>query len=121
MTAAWPGGLPQVMLVDGFQQGVGDTRIRSTPDAGPAQVRARSSASVDALHVSMDMTTAQWVALRTFGVTTIVLWTLPFTFPDPDGGSALLVRFGDALPSRGPLSPHVPDLWRVALALEVLP
>lgn len=121
MTDAWPGTLPQVMLVEGFQQGVGDTRIRANPETGPAQVRPRSSANIDPLKVSMNMTTAQWAALKTFGRTTLLRWSLPFTFPDPDGGSALLVRFGANLPSRGPLSPHVPDMWRVALDLEVLP
>lgn len=118
MTDAWPATLPQRFNVDGFQQGNGDGRVRSKTDTGPAKVRVRSSAVVSALVGSMDMSGTQYEYLLTFGVTTLLRWTLPFTFPDPAGGSDLLVRFGEELPSKSEI---VPDLWRVPLKLEILP
>jgi hypothetical protein len=71
-----------------------------------------------AMPCRIDVDDDQWDDLITFGETTIVGWTSSFTFPDPGGGSDLLVRFADGLPSR---SEVVPGLWRVTLSLEVLP
>lgn len=118
MAESWPSTLPQVVLSDGFSQTIGDGRVRAKPDVGPALVRRRSSAMPKAMPCSIDVDDDQWDDLMTFGETTLIGWTLPFTFPDPAGGSDLLVRFGDSLPSRTEV---VAGTWRVNLALEILP
>ena len=118
MVDAWPATLPQVVLSEGFSQTLGDGRVRVKPDAGPALVRRRSSAVPTAMPCNIDVDNDQWDDLLTFGRTTLLEWSLPFTFPDPGGGSDLLVRFGENLPSR---SEVVPGTWRVSLDLEVLP
>lgn len=119
MVDAWPVSLPQDLVVDGYQLAVGDPRLRSQPDAGPALVRARTSAVVDRLQGRMPMTTAQWAALMTFGKVTLAGWSLPFTFPDPDSVTDdLLVRFSEGMPTRAYAAE---DLWNVTLDLEVLP
>jgi len=118
MVDAWPATLPQKVLADGFSQTLGDGRIRVQPDAGPALVRRRSTAMPVAMPCSIDVDDDQWDDLLEFGETTLLSWSLPFTFPDPGGGSDLLVRFADNLPSR---TERVPGVWRVSFALEVLP
>src|SRR4051794_29327434 len=118
MAEAWPATLPQVVLVEGFSQTIGDGRLRMNPDAGPALVRRRSTAMPKAMPCNIDVDNEQWDDLLTFGETTLISWTLPFTFPDPGGGADLLVRFADNLPSRAEV---VPGVWRVSLDLEILP
>jgi hypothetical protein len=118
MAEVWPASLPQVVLVDGFSQAIGDGRIRHKPDTGPAIVRRRSSAMPMLMPCAVDVDDDQWDDLVEFGEVTLIGWTLPFTFPDPAGGAALLVRFGEQLPSR---VAGVPGMWKVSLGLEVLP
>ncbi len=118
MVDAWPATLPQVVLVNGFSQTIGDGRIRVQPDTGPALVRGRSTAKPTAMPCSIDVDSDQWDDLLEFGSVTLLRWTLPFTFPDPGGGADLLVRFADGVPSRTEV---VTGVWRVTLPLEVLP
>lgn len=121
MVDAWPGTLPQRFRYPTYHREVGDGRLRVPTDTGPAKVRGRSSAVVDVITGTMTMTLVQWNALQVFGATTLIRWSLPFTFPDPDdvnGLTALLVRFGDKLPTRDPITQ---DRLSVALTLEALP
>lgn len=118
MVDAWPATLPQVVLSQGFSQSIGDGRIRHQPDTGPAIVRRRSTAMPKAMPCQIDVDDDQWEDLLEFGEATLLGWTLPFTFTDPGGGSDLLVRFADDLPSR---TENVPGYWRVSLSLEILP
>jgi len=118
MVDAWPATLPQKVLSDGFSQSIGDGRVRYKPDTGPALTRRRSTAMPKAMPCSIDVDDDQWDDLIEFGEATLLSWSLPFTFPDPAGGSDLLVRFGDGLPSR---TERVPGTWRVQMLLEILP
>lgn len=118
MVDAWPATLPQKVLSEGFSQTLGDGRTRVQPDAGPALARRRSTAVPTQMPCRIDVDDDQWEDLLEFGQDTLLGWSLPFTFPDPGGGSDLLVRFADGLPSR---SEVVPGLWRVSLSLEILP
>lgn len=120
MVDAWPSDLPQTLNFQGFNYGVGDGRLRSQMDAGPAKVRSRSSAVVNPLSGVMTMTTAQWEDLIEFGITTLERWSLPFEFPDPDGAGDLLVRFSGGLPARAAHG-TVGSVWDVSIDLEVLP
>lgn len=118
MAEIWPAALPQHLLVDGYTQGLGDGRLRSRNDAGPAKVRRRSSAMPGPLQGRMDMSGAQLADMRAFVESTLIGGTLVFTFPDPVTGGALLVRFATNLPS---WTSRGPDIWTVSLDLEVLP
>jgi hypothetical protein len=116
MPDAWPGVLPQCFTFDSFSEGVGDGRLRSTMDAGPAKVRGRSSASPGRIAGQMRMTREQWDALMAFGRDTLLGWSLPFNFPFD--GEVVLARFGENLPSRKRLGPQV---YMVELQMERLP
>lgn len=116
MTAAWPATLPQQFLRDGFEGTSADNIIASSVSTGPAKTRRRTTAAVRPLSGTMIMTSAQLATFRAFVSTTIAERSRPFTFPDPYGGSDLLVRMVEPFKD----APNVLD-WRVTITLEVLP
>src|SRR6185369_15482478 len=115
MVDAWPAGLPQCFLRPGPQTSVGDGRIRSTPDTGPAIVRRRSSAIPKSLRGQMKLNPAELDTLLVFGETTLSGWSLPFTFPHTSGD---LMRFGESLPSYSRVAANT---FMVELSFEILP
>ncbi|MCP4307216.1 MAG: hypothetical protein GY788_20570 [bacterium] len=117
MADAWPASLPQSFLRGTIDNALGDSILRSRMGGGPDKVRSRSSAAPDPLSGTMSMTTAQWGTLDTFFKVTLINGSLPMMFPDPDGGSDLLVRFAGP-PHRNKRGPND---HRVALNLEVMP
>lgn len=118
MPETWPVSLPQFFLIGSYSTGFGDGRIRSDNEYGPAKVRRRTSSSVRPLSGEMVMTQAQLEIFETFVNTTIMGGVLPFTFPSQIGGSALLVRFGENLPS---WSRYGADRWLATFELEIMP
>jgi len=119
MAEVWPSTLPQCFLADTVSWQLGDGRLRTTMEAGPAKARRRTSAVSDRLAGDMKMTTIQWEDLKTF-VKTTLQESDAFTFPNPDGGSGtdLLVRLGDNEPGAVRVGR---GFWIVTLDLEVLP
>lgn len=123
--AAWPWtpgtGNPTRLQVEGYSEDlIGDGRVVSPMDAGPAKVRSRALATKP-LQGTMIMTTAQVATLVTFLETTLLQGTQPFNFYKPsDGVSSLLVRLNPRgrVPSKDFLGG---DNWRVSLDLEILP
>lgn len=122
--AAWPwtpgAGNPTRLQVSGYSQDlIGDGRIVSPMDTGPAKVRTRSL-STAMLQGTMIFTTAQVATLKTFGSGTLLKWTLPFTFYEPSDDSSILVRVNPRgrVPNKSFLGP---DAWVVAFDLEILP
>lgn len=113
---AWPGTLPQKLLRDGFAEESPDNLIVSDMSVGPAKVRRRTTAAVRMIRGTLHMTSAQVSTFRTFVKTTIADRSQPFTFPDPYGGAALLVR----MPTPYRVSAVGID-WRIDIELEVLP
>lgn len=99
MPATWPTSLPQAFQQNGYSQGEGEGRLRTQPDQGPGKVRRRFTAVPKPLTGVMEVTNAQLATLDSFVLNDIQGGSLPFTFPDPLGGSALLVMFGQAMPS----------------------
>jgi hypothetical protein len=119
MPASWPAGLPQKLLVDGYSQGLGAGILAYAPETGPALTRRRFSATVKPLAGAMEMTSAQLATLKSFFQTDLIGGSAAFTFPDPLGGSALLVRFqADSPPKWSALGG---DHFSVSLILEILP
>lgn len=117
MAEVWPVSLPQRFLKANYQDSFADNLLRSNTDQGPAKVRRRSTSNARAMSGDMFLTTTQLATLETFWNTTTLGGSLALTFPDPRGGSALLVRFTGP-PKWGNIGgAH----WQVSLAFEVLP
>jgi hypothetical protein len=119
MVDAWPSGLPQKLLVDGYSQAEADGVLEYAPDLGPSITRRRTTVASAPLSGTMELTSAQIATLRTFVETTLLSGSLPFTFPDPLGGSDLLVKFQKGgLPKWSALGG---DYFSVAFTLWILP
>jgi hypothetical protein len=114
----WPATLPQLLLVEGYADGVADGRIISNTDAGPPKVRRRSSAMPRPVQGRMIMDTDQLADLRDFVDNTLIGGALPFNFPDPVDGSTVIVLFADSLPV---WSAYGADTWNVNLSLWIMP
>ena len=112
--ATWPATLPQKFLQSGFNDAEPDLFIVTQMDAGPPKVRRRFTANSRPMAGEMNLTVAQKGILKAFyrdhggG---------KFSFPDPDGGSALSVIFA-AAPSYGSA---VGLYIKVTLKFTVLP
>lgn len=119
MVDAWPITLPQKLQRAGNSGSVGDGLVEYQPDYGPPIARVRTNAVVDMLGGNMNVSKTQLATLRSFYRSTLMQGALPFTFPDPEGGADLLVRFPKG---KGPSWSEVgPDLYRVGITLAVLP
>jgi hypothetical protein len=119
MPSAWPGTLPQRLLLAGARLGVGDGLLEYSPDIGPSITRRRTAAVMRPLVGSMMLTDAQMTIFETFFYTTIGGGSLPFTFPDPRTGATLLVKFTkQGLPD---YAPQGADNYLLQMNLAVLP
>lgn len=113
----WPGSLPDIPLVEQFQEQPPNLLLRTEMDAGPAKVRRRATAGVRPMRGLISCTKAQVATLDTFYVTTCVGGSLAFDWTHPRTGAAVSFRF------RNPPM-YVPDYaesWRVSLDLEAMP
>lgn len=118
MPDAWPDSLSHCLPRDGQSEAMGDGLIRYQPDAGPAQVRRRSSAVPRPFTGMVILTRAQLATLRTFVDTTLLGGSLPFTIPAQSEAGTWLVRFADkGLPRWTPAG----GKYRVSFELEILP
>lgn len=117
MSAAWPGGLPQDVLVEGVQETFADTTIRTRVDAGPALIRRRSTAGLVHVRLQIDLSRDQAELLRAFFDQTLAGGALPFDWIHHRTLAPAVYRFRSP-PSLRPLSGQ---LWRAALELEMLP
>lgn len=113
---AWPGTLPQGLLIDGYSEQGPNNLIRSENSIGPAKVRRKTTAGVKKVTGSMVLTAAELATFRTFYSTDIADGSLTFDFPAQSGGSTWLVRFTDPYD----ISPFGID-WRLSMKLEILP
>lgn len=93
MVDAWPSGLPQKILINNYQEGVGDGLLEYQPDTGPTISRLRTTSSVRPLTMYFELTSAQLAILRTFFDTTLLGGSLPFSFPAAIESATYLVKF----------------------------
>jgi len=116
MADVWPSSLPQYVLREGFSEAIGDGRLRSQPDKGPAKVRRRSSMMPKLQQARMIMSAGQLAILREFVSDTLMNGSLPFLMPDPITRYPALVRFAENLPAWTSRGIH----FDVSFDLEVL-
>jgi hypothetical protein len=118
MTDIWPSDLPQCLPLDGQQEAMADNLLRSQPDAGPAQVRRRSSAGVRPFAAMMMLSRQQLETLKTFVDATLLGGALPFSLPAQTEDGVWLVRFA---PGGLPKWTRVGGKFNVKIQLEILP
>ena len=107
----WPSSLPQSFLLSGYSEGMGDGRIKSNTDTGPAKIRRRSTAIPEPVTGQLLLSQSQKQTLKSFILETLLGGTLPFRL------SGKVYRF-DAFPSFKPITPN---LYISDFTLEALP
>ena len=113
----WPDTLPVSPLLEGFQETVPDTVLRTNMEQGPAKIRQRTTAAVRGLRAGFLMSRAQVATLETFYLTTLQGGIGSFSFTHPRSGSAISCRFTKP-PEYGAGNGN---FFRVACELEILP
>lgn len=115
---AWPGSLPQDVLVDGYDETFPNGKLRTQMDQGPAKQRRRYTAAVRPLRVMIEGTRAQMAILDDFYVTTLAMGALTFTKTMPRTLATVTFRFVSQPPKPVPASGNS---WAAMLDLEILP
>lgn len=119
MVDAWPNTLPQQLQLSGASLGMGDGLVEYAPQQGPSISRRGTTAVMRPLVGAMVLSNAQVDIWEAFFYTTIANGALPFTFPDPRTGAAVLVKFTKQ--SQPSLVPLGADNFRLSLSLMVMP
>lgn len=112
----WPAALPQE-ISRGLGLTLPDTIVRSTNDAGPANVRRRFSANVAPLTGSILIDAGQWQVLVDFYTGPAMGGARRFNWVDPVSGAPVEMRFV----SPPKLSQVDGLLLEAALSLEIMP
>lgn len=115
----WPTTIPQKPNTN-YSESSGVLVIRTPMDAGPAKMRRRGKRT-ETLQVSFDMSTEQVDTLDAF-IKNTLRGTARFGFPHPRLETVVEARIvpqsDGALYS---IDYILPDYWRVAMQLEILP
>lgn len=119
MAIAWPVGLPQYVLVDGYGEDEADNLIEYGPDIGPPISRPRSSAAARQFDIVFNLSRAQLATLRTFFRTTLISGSLPFTIPAPSVAGNYTVKFRKG--SQPKMAALGGNWFRVTCGLWILP
>ncbi len=113
MSQNWPSTLPQMWLINSYQETLPKIMVRTEMDAGPAKTRRRFSAQVTPIKAKLLLTSTQKGVLETFFNTTTAGGALSFTFPN-NGSDVLRFVEPPELASNG-------LLWEASFVLEKLP
>ena len=122
MAVAWPGTLPQGLLVgsDAFSVGSAGKTLRHTSVSGRTVSYQVSANTQRAVTGSMTMTPAQWATFETFYNTTLDGGSLPFQdLTHPVTKANVVWQFADDPTARS--EPNTSHLLRVTLPLVLLP
>ncbi len=117
--AVWPGGLPQLVAVDGYRESPPDNLIRTPMDEGPDHIRRARTSNSRAIQVQLDLTMAQIEILDDFYVSTLSDGSLPFDWVRPRQQTAATLRFV-IQPTYTPQGGS-DQWWRAAMVLEIMP
>lgn len=119
--ATWPATLPS-QLEAGAQLDRQQGFLRSPTDTGPFKQRKRFTAVSRFYSGTMLLNVTQKATLETFYVTTINEGADEFDFEDPEDFGTVSARFTQPPTAQGLVggSSGV-ELWRVQIALELLP
>lgn len=91
--ASWPTSLPQLALLEGYQEQGVDNIIRSTVDQGPEITRPKYTATPVDMTVSLVLTSAQCDALDSFYDATLNYGSAAFDWLHPRTGAAVSLHF----------------------------
>jgi len=118
-TAAWPAGLPQCPILNGWSETPQPNIGAFAPEVGPPKMKRRSTAKTWLSTLTYRMTSAQVVTFKTFYETTLEDGSLPFTWPHPVTKTSYSWNFN---PGDEPtITRTAPSVHTVAFKLQRLP
>lgn len=91
--ATWPTSLPQILLLDGYDEQPVDNVIRSPVDQGPEITRPKYSSTPIDFTGSLILTSAQCDALDSFYDATLNFGTAQFDWVNSRTGAAVSLKF----------------------------
>jgi hypothetical protein len=83
MPATWPSSLPQQFLQGTYTESLGETRLRSQTEFGPAKIRRRTTSTPGIIQGDMYMTSDEFAILVEFYQQTLLTGTLVFEWVHP--------------------------------------
>lgn len=117
MTAAWPGGVNQIVNQDSYGEAPERNVAAFTPEVGPPKERLRMSISTNIFSLTGWFSSAEYDLLVTFYRTTLSDGTQPFTRNHPRTGVSATFKFTDV-----PKITQVIGLtYVVAMSLRLMP
>ena len=117
MPANFPASLQEKFNEQGFNYKIGETKLRSQMDVGPAKQRRRFTKSIDTVNATINLFYDDKETLKDFHDTTLDGGTLSFLFEDPFTQTQIEYRFVNA-PSIAPIGG---EWFSVSMQLEILP
>jgi hypothetical protein len=115
----WPISLQQKLDVAGFQLRLGNTRIATDMDVGPAKIRSRFTDAVDGYDCQVLLDFTDIATFKTFYKTTLGNGTLPFLFVDPTTEVESVFRF---VPGQDPIiRPIGGRVFQLSMSWELMP
>jgi hypothetical protein len=119
MISTWPKDLPQVVLSDGYNEGIGDARGQTEMDSGPPHLRLRYSSVVRPISAQIIATADDWQRLRRFWAEDTRKGTLPFVIPNQAiDGFNLQIEAGINLCDDKGIPILIEDWWFVLFGKE---
>lgn len=115
----WPPGLPQLALIDGYDETLADTLIHTQMEAGVDKVRRRFSAAAAPITLAFTMSADQTVIMETFYYDTLQGGALRFDYTHPRTGATRAWRFKEP-PNMKPRR-EGGDGWTATIKLELMP
>lgn len=91
--ASWPTSLPQLVLLDGYQEQEADITIRSTVDVGPEKTRPRYTGAPVDFNCQLLLSSTQCDALDAFYTATLNFGTARFDWVHPRTLAAASLAF----------------------------
>jgi len=89
---AWPVGLPNDVLGNGYEEHPPRVILRTPMDIGPAKIRRLISNDIRPISISMVLTLAQVATFDSFFMTDLFGGALRFTWTHPRTGAAIESR-----------------------------
>ncbi len=115
----WPVSLQQKLEADGFNFRLGNTRVATEMDVGPAKVRSRFTDAVDVYDCQVTLDHDEIATFKTFYKTTLSNGSLPFLFNDPFTAVEEIFRF---VPGQDPvIRPLGGRVYTLSMSWEKLP
>lgn len=119
MAVLWPPTIPQMPLIDSYEEVAPNIILRSSVETGAPKVRRRYTAAATQITCRYSLTRAELAIFDDFFFGPAAGGAVQVDWPHPWRHETVRIRFREQ--PRYSNAGHPDDAWVVAVALEVLP